>query len=434
MPPSERIRAGLAALDPVIQQRLAASREVARREGLPAFLVGGLVRDLLLGRPGPSPTKVRDLDFVVEGDGLRFATALAAELGGRLHSHPRFLTAEVELADGSVLDVATARAETYPTPAALPEVRPASLEDDLARRDFSVNAMAVGLAEEEPRLVDPLGGLADLERSCLRVLHERSFLDDPTRAFRGVRFEKRLGFVMEPGTLGLLREALGEGVLDRLSGSRLRAELALVAGEVGIEVEVLRRLGEVGLLAGIHPALGWNQERERRMSATLAAARALEPPASAPASWSAWRLLLLALVADLDRAEREELVSRLGLAGEELRLVLDEPARLAQVRPRLASEDTPASLVTAVLEDLPPEALPLLASETRLARAWVERYLTELRFLTPTLRAADLLARGVSPGPAFGRALRAVRDARLDGTVDEAGELDFALEFLRAHP
>lgn len=431
MSASERLREGLASLDPAIQDRIEAARKVARQEGLPVFLAGGLVRDLLLGR------RTGDLDLVVEGDGLRFAAAFAAEVGGRLRRHPRFLTAEIELGDGSVLDVATARAEIYPAPAALPEVRPASLEEDLARRDFSVNAMALSLADDEPRLVDPLGGLEDLERASLRVLHDRSFLDDPTRAFRGARFEKRLGFAMEPKTLALLGEALAAGALDRLSGSRLRAELALVAGEVGIEERVLRRLGEVGLLAGIHPALGWNEKRERSVASALAAAReldlqALDGQALAAPAWSRWRLLLLALVAGLGREAREAVASRLGLVGEERRLVVEGPERVAEAGSRLTGPAVLPHAVAAALDGLAGEELLLLASEGGTALSWIERYLREMRPLAVKLRAADLLARGVAAGPALGRALKAVRDARLDGAIDEAGELDFALEFLRA--
>lgn len=424
-PATERLARGLAVLDPAVQQRVAACREVAKRERVAAFFVGGLVRDLLLGRP------TRDLDIVVEGDGPHFAATLAADLGGRLRRHPRFVTAEVQLPGGEVLDVATARAESYSAPAVLPDVRPASLEEDLARRDFSVNAMAMPVEATPPRLVDPLGGLRDLEGRTLRVLHGRSFFDDPTRAFRGARFERRLGFLMDPGTLSLLREALAEGALDRLSGSRMRAELMLAADEVGIEVEVLRRLGEVGLLAGIHPALTWGGDREARLASALAAARALESQATGGALGSQWRLLLLALVADLEPAAREGVARRLALVGEERRLAVEEPARIERARRSLTSEGAAPHSVAAVLDGLPAEALPWLAGEGGPLRAWVERYLREMKPLSLSLRAADLLARGIPAGPPLGRALRAVREARLDGVIGPDGELDFALEFLR---
>ncbi len=422
---SGRLSQGLGALDPTLLERIAACRAVARREGVDAYLVGGLVRDLLLARP------TRDLDLVVIGEGPRFAAALAAELEGRLRRHPRFLTAEIELARGSVLDVATARSESYSAPAALPEVQPASLEEDLARRDFSVNALAMPLDDEPPRLIDPLGGLADLERGSLRVLHPGSFHDDPTRAFRGARFEKRLGFAMQPETLALLAEALAAGVLDRLSGSRLRAELLLVAGEVGIEVEVLRRLGELGLLAGIHPALVWSEEQARRLVSSLAAARTLEAQALSVPAWSRSRLLLAALVSGLGPEAREAIATRLALAGEERRLVVEGPERVAEASSRLSSPAVAPHAVATMLDGLAGEEVLLLASQGGIALAWVERYLREMRSLVVRLRAADLLARGVRPGAALGRALKAVRYARLDRAIDEAGELDFALEFLR---
>ncbi|HEY3492213.1 MAG TPA: hypothetical protein VGK43_04625, partial [Solirubrobacterales bacterium] len=191
--------------------------EVVRREaGEPVFLVGGAVRDLLLGRSRA------DVDLVVEGD----ATALATRLGGAGAEHERFGTVKVEV-DGHEVDIATARSETYPQPGALPVVAPArSIEEDLDRRDFTINAMAIPL-DGAPRLIDPRGGREDLERGLLRVLHARSFEDDPTRAIRAARYASRYGFTLEPETDRLLRRT----DLATVSADRRRAELERLAAE-----------------------------------------------------------------------------------------------------------------------------------------------------------------------------------------------------------
>src|SRR4051794_24490551 len=198
----------------------------------PAYLVGGAVRDLLLYRPG------FDVDLVVVGDAEAYANALAERLGGRVVTHGRFGTAVVHYGTGQHLDVATARTETYPEPGALPEVAPAAtIEDDLGRRDFTINAMAVGLPDRE--LVDPFSGRSHLTDRLVRVLHEGSFVDDPTRIFRAAQYEGRLGFRMDPKTETLALMAVPE--VSRLSGARVREELLAILSEERAP-EILGRL------------------------------------------------------------------------------------------------------------------------------------------------------------------------------------------------
>src|SRR4051812_1716299 len=211
---SERLR-------PVLE---AAPRVEAGQRGV--YLVGGTVRDLLLGEPG------FDVDLAVEGDGQAFARALAAELGGRATAHDAFGTAAVEYGDGEHADVVTARRERYESPAALPLVEPSTIEDDLFRRDFTINAMAVALAGESAgRLVDPFEGRRDLEAKTIRVLHDGSFVDDPTRIFRALRYAGRYGFELDAHTEVLAREAIEAGLVGRLSPARLRDELVLLLDE-----------------------------------------------------------------------------------------------------------------------------------------------------------------------------------------------------------
>ncbi|MBC7324526.1 MAG: CCA tRNA nucleotidyltransferase [Moorella sp. (in: Bacteria)] len=222
---------------------LAQARKIAPAKGRKVFLVGGTVRDLLLGRPEV------DLDLAVEGDGLLFARALAKRLGGRLAFHERFLTATVYWA-GERVDVVTTRREYYPRPGALPEVEPAPLAADLGRRDFSVNAMALPLgARDLEEILDPFAGREDLTRKRLRVLHSGSFRDDPTRLIRGARFISRMKFSWEEETCSLARQALAAGCLETINPKRLWQEFILLLKErrPAVAWEVLIDLGWRGL-------------------------------------------------------------------------------------------------------------------------------------------------------------------------------------------
>jgi tRNA nucleotidyltransferase (CCA-adding enzyme) len=485
-------------LRPELAARVRAVARLAAERGVAAYLVGGTVRDLLLGRDSP------DLDFVTIGDGLGLAAAVAGELGGRLLRHDDFLTADVIDAAGIHLDIATARRERYAAMAALPEVWPAAaLDEDLRRRDFTVNAMALplqaaggrGPAGEDRedmeagerggageagdleatlaggRWIDPCGGRRDLAARALRVLHDRSFLDDPTRLLRGVRFEVRLGFRLTRESEALARQAVAAGAFARLSGSRLRHELELLLeAEGGAEAALagLERLQGLGVLGTLHSRLALDAEARRRLLAAaaehdwylanvagappaagagvaVAAARAAGP-AAAGAGRSAgtarvargqgrparrWLLMLLALAAGLtSEEERGELAARLLLAGDDQRLLTGFGRTLAAALPRLVRAALPHE-VDAALAGLKDEELLLLAAMAPApARAWVRRYLTELRPLALGIRGADLLAAGARRGPEVGHALRATREARLDGKIGAGEELGFALACL----
>src|SRR5215210_1572486 len=218
-------------------------------EGLPpVFLVGGALRDLLRGEPAT------DLDLAVEGDARSVARDLAGRLAGQLREHGRFGTATVRAGD-LAFDLATTRRERYERPGALPIVEPAPLEEDLARRDFSVNAMAAGLTGEDfGHLYDPHGGMADLAAGLVRVLHERSFLDDPTRLLRAVRYQTRLGFELDPETERLAREAVAADALSTVSGARIRDELMDLLRETDVRAGI-ERMRELEIHSALHPDL-----------------------------------------------------------------------------------------------------------------------------------------------------------------------------------
>lgn len=405
-----------------LKSRIERIAAVSREHGIPVYLVGGFVRDLLLEREN------RDLDLVVEGDGLHFARLLAEAFGGRVREHRAFLTAVVVDLEDFHIDVATARTEFYRAPAALPEVQTSALRQDLFRRDFTINTLAIRLGPEgPPELIDYFGGRRDLKEKTLRVLHSLSFVDDPTRVFRAVRLELRLGFRISPETLGLAEVALAEGVFDQLSGARLRDELIQILDDPGLALRGIERLAELGLLPVVDRELELTEAVRERLREARAAHDWYRLEGIAEPPVHAWRLLLMALGEGLGDDGLERLAARLLLAGEDRRLLTGFPGRLAAARAVLAGEPAPHEVAEA-LEPLSGEELLLLMAEgDEAVRAWVRRDLTGLRGLELRIRGADLLAAGIPAGPRVGETLRAVRQARLDGTIAEEDELRYAL-------
>jgi tRNA nucleotidyltransferase (CCA-adding enzyme) len=363
----ERIPERLRALPGLDRVREAAS-------GTATYLVGGAVRDLLLGRDRT------DLDIAVEGD----AAAVGRRLGGEVRTHERFATATVHTA-GLELDLATSRSESYPEPGALPEIQPATLSEDLARRDFTLNAMAVPLAGD-PELIDPHGGLEDLKRGALRVLHDGSFVDDPTRALRAARYAARYGFDLDPDTERLLREA----DLATVSSDRVDAELRKLAAE-----ETARRGFELLDEWGLVPLPDGAPELIDAVSALTAG--------------EAWSRV----------ADRDEAV----LAA-------------ARGRGRDAAGELAAAEVTA-----PSQGVDLargqdgvmLALARALGAEWLDRYVEEWRDIRLDIDGDDLMEAGIPEGPAIGRALTAALRAKLDGEVASTeDELRVALDVARS--
>jgi tRNA nucleotidyltransferase (CCA-adding enzyme) len=347
-------------------------REAAAESAV--YLVGGAVRDLLLGQPRT------DIDVAVEGD----VRPIADALGGEVVEHERFATATVAV-DGLLVDLAMARAETYERPGALPTVTPATITDDLARRDFTINAMAVPLTGE-PSLIDPHGGVDDLRAGVLRVLHERSFVDDPTRALRAARYAARFDLELEPGTAELLRSAN----LGTVSGDRVETELRRIAAEDRAP-RVLELIREWGLLELPGDAVTL-AERLRALSAS--------PP------WSEFADPNAAILA----------ASGYGHAAGPTRRAAEDLAR--------ATPERPSQAVRVVKGASPVELL--------LARVmgaeWLDRYVDEWSKVSLEIDGADLLKEGIPEGPAVGRGLEAALSAKLDGEIDgREQELEIAL-------
>jgi tRNA nucleotidyltransferase (CCA-adding enzyme) len=393
-------------------------------------LVGGAVRDLLLGR---TP---RELDVVVAADAPALAQTVARELGAEATVHERFGTALVEHGEAR-LDFATRRAEFYPAPGALPVVRVGTSAEDLLRRDFTVNAIAVALGGDDPgRLRTAPDALEDLRAGCLRVLHDASFRDDPTRLLRLARYRVRLGFTVEERTEALAREAIGAGALATLSGARVGAELRLALGEPD-PLAALAALEELGVLRALHPRLRLERGLVRGALDLLAPAGGGGVDASSSAQGEANVLLLSALTLPLalraegdPGAEIRALLDRLEFPGAERDLTLAAATavpRLLQELPRRRR----ASELYALAAPVPPEAVALAgALDAAHAAEAARRWLHELRNVRLGITGADLLAAGVPEGPEIGRRLRATLMLRLDGEVDlgRTAELRAALE------
>jgi tRNA nucleotidyltransferase (CCA-adding enzyme) len=371
---------------------------LGERRGAALYLVGGGVRDLLLGAAH------LDIDLVVEGEAIALAKAVAKELGAPVVAHPRFGTAAVR-GEGFRLDFARARAERYERPGALPSVEPATLADDLARRDFTINAIALRLTGPDAgTLLDPFGGQDDLARRRLRALHDESFRDDATRALRALRYAGRLGFRLEARTARILRRDLA--FLRMISGARLRHEFERIADDdrAGRIVRLARRLG---VLRAVHPALA---PGERALRAIDRLARV------SPSHRSA--VLFCLLLAEAKPSIAEAAIGRLALTGEQARAVRGLVA-LRRLERKLARVSLRRSEAVRLLEPYPPAAIEAFAlvSERALAARRARRYLEDWRSVRPRLDGHDVAALGIPRGPQVGAALALLRDARLDGRV-----------------
>ena len=376
----------------------------------PVYLVGGAVRDLMLGQP------VLDVDLAVAGDGPRTARELAARLGGDALPHERFGTATVR-AGRLAFDLAATRRETYPEPGALPVVEPAGLSEDLGRRDFAINAMAAALQGDElGHLHDPHGGSGDLESRVVRVLHDRSFIDDPTRLLRAVRYEVRLDFHIDEATEELVHEAVRRNALDTVSGPRIRDELLDLLAEHAAPRGVAR-LVELGLLESLGGGL--NGDPELMASAKLGAGETDADQA------------LTALAALASPEPDEDWIESLGLRADER----DAVVRAAHQAPQLAKLvrlELPDSAIHALLHSEHPETLALTLAYGAPGGP-ILRYLSDLQDVRLEITGDDLVEAGIPESPALGRALEETLRKKLDGELDGRDEeLRFALEVARS--
>jgi len=390
---------------------------LADRLGVSAFVVGGFVRDLLLGREN------LDVDLVIEGDGIAFGRALAKQGRGTVKVHERFGTAVVTLPDGGKVDVATARTEYYEYPTALPTVERSSIKKDLYRRDFTINTLAIRVnGRSFGEVVDFFGGQRDLHDRVIRVLHSLSFVEDPTRVFRAVRFAHRFGFHLGKETLALIKGAVKMDLFHRLSGSRLFGELALLFSESEPR-HAVRRLAELDVLRFIHPAIAW----DARLAARLKAVEdSLDWYRIASLAWTgegrikAWRIYVMALLWTLPEAAVEETVARLALPARDRDMIRQGRQASRAVLRRLSARQAlrPAE-IHRMLAGLSDEVLILLLAlaKSPAAKRELAAFLTTYRHVKPSVDGAALKAMGLKPGPQFKRILDRLLEARLNGEV-----------------
>ena len=398
---------------------------LADEEGIRLYLVGGVVRDLLLRR------RNWDLDLTVEGDGIAFAHLVTQRYGAGLALFERFATARLVFPDGLKVDIASARSESYANPAALPDVATASLKQDLFRRDFTINAMAIQLNEDRwGALLDPFGGRQDLKKKTLRVLHDRSFVDDPTRIFRAIRFAERFEFRIEPRTERLLVRAANANLVARLSGPRLANELLALMNERHPDAAI-RCLRRLRLLRFFHPRLRIGKRTERLLDTLPRAIRAWtrqcpEIVLDRPLVW------VMALLGHASSPVIAGTTRRLQFSAAQARALEsagETTGRLTETLSNLATLSP--SQIYRLLSKLPAEALVLvlakgLVSNTaqgtgRLTRR-LRRYLQHDRHVTMTINGETLKQFGLRPGPQFKKILDQLLDERLDGRISGVSE------------
>jgi tRNA nucleotidyltransferase (CCA-adding enzyme) len=420
------------ALPPVRKTLLKLVAQAAEERGDALFIVGGFVRDLLLGEASV------DFDLVVEGDAIGLARTLARRYGGKVSSHRRFGTAKWTLANDhpqliealnveppaihdlpATLDFVSARTEFYTHPTALPSVRSGSIKLDLHRRDFTINTLALRLdGRHYGQLLDHWGGGQDLEQGIIRVLHSLSFIDDPTRALRAVRLEQRLGFEIEARTLELLRQALP--LLDRVSGERIRGELELIFAEPRFGA-IMMRLRELGLLDAIHPGLDWDEATEITVQQALSFEipeewKLSEEPARMQRVYTLWFLPLGQDVAG-------ELCRRLSLPSATREIVLGTHHLISELR--TVDPGAPPSQWVRVLEAVSEGTLAVaglaMAPEAGERQA-IDAFLSKWRFIFPHVDGNTLREMGLPPGPAYKDILWSLRAAILDGHIQSPEE------------
>ncbi|MBI4312504.1 MAG: CCA tRNA nucleotidyltransferase [Chloroflexi bacterium] len=368
----------------------------AEAAGLPLYLVGGGVRDILMGAP------LKDFDLAAEGDPSAFAPALALDLGSRIEMRSQFATTKFT-SGGMNVDVAMARRETYARPGALPAVAPASIAEDLWRRDFTIHAIALRLHPAPMEIRDPTGGLRDLEAGLVRVLHPRSFQDDATRILRALRYEQRLGFRLEAETERLLLR--DRSYLDAISGDRLRRELDLAFHEP-CAPGFLRRAAGLGVLQALHPDLPDAPAINQRLD---------ELPRLGSPPLPLTHLALLTF--GLQESRRKAVLARFNATKAWAKVVEDAAAAEA-----VAAALTPALRPSEVCRKLQGLAIEAIQSAAALCashdvRALLLRYLSQWRHMRPHLAGGDLLRLGIPPGPHLGDILEALQDAVWDGAV-----------------
>jgi tRNA nucleotidyltransferase/poly(A) polymerase len=408
-------------------RRLTEIGHLADSMGYHAFLVGGFVRDLLLR------IENFDIDIVIEGDGIKFSEQMAGNFGVKVRPHQEFATAKITYPDGFKVDVATARLEYYKAPAALPVVEHSSLKLDLHRRDFTINTLAISLNRNIfGQLIDFFGAQRDIKERAIRVLHSLSFVEDPTRVFRAIRFEHRFGFQIGKHTMNLIKNTVNMSFLSKIKGKRLWTELVLILAEENSE-KVFRRLKELGLLIFIHPSLTFNKDRERLFEEmhhvfTWYTLLYSEKPVDRLSYY------LLGLLDNLKEEEVLDFCKKLE-APERARKTITENCRSARTTiTRFLTElfTMKKSEVHKVLEPLSTETKLFIMAKTKseAIKKTVSKYITYAGSFKPILTGNDLRAMDIKEGPVYKEILESLKEAKIDMNLETR---DQEMSFVRSY-
>jgi tRNA nucleotidyltransferase (CCA-adding enzyme) len=426
-----------------IYEFLVLAGEVADVLGYGAYLVGGCVRDLLRREEN------LDIDIVVEGDGIRFARKMGEEFGAKVAVHDRFGTAQVTICrrregkeEGFRIDIATARTEYYESPATLPKVEMSSIKKDLYRRDFTINTLAVKLNQKDfGQLIDFFGGQRDLKDRVIRVLHNLSFVEDPTRAFRAVRFSERFGFRLTKHTENLVKLAIRMSIFEKLSGTRIYDELTLTFKETS-PVKALKRLGDYDLLRVIHPRLAFTPELEGLLQSVHDTGLWFDL-LFLDERYDRGLLYVMALLFRLEDTDREEALRRLSVPDQVKQKVLQGLASTQEVLRKLRPESPVEAYHLLKDREIEVVLFSMALTQNSEKKRAVSQYLVELRHITPLLKGADLKRLGIPAGPVYSRIFRMILDERLLGRLGtKEEELQYvesllernALEVMRGTP
>ncbi len=387
--------------------------ELAQEMGYKVYAVGGFVRDILLSRPN------LDIDLVVEGDGIKFAGKMAKKLKGRIRAHKKFRTAVVILPNGQKIDVATARLEYYEHPAALPTVELSSIKLDLFRRDFTINALAIELNPSGfGKLVDFFGGQKDIKEKKIRVLHSLSFIEDPTRILRALRFETRYNFTLGVQTEKLIKNSLKLDMLNKLSGSRIFHELTLILEEED-PIKCLNRMESFDILYKIHPILKLNKKKITLLEEIKKVLDWYALLYTTPTP-KRWMTFFLGLISEANSEDVVSLCKRLNISKNITKYISEIIEQIPETRNKLyryQKHDAPLSELYFILSPLPIEETLFLMASCKLEKVkrYISIYLSKLKDIKIDITGHDLEDMGLCPGPEFGHILKEVLKAKIDG-------------------
>jgi tRNA nucleotidyltransferase (CCA-adding enzyme) len=393
------------------------ARNVAAKKRTHAYLVGGFVRDLILGVPN------FDLDIVVEADAFAFASELARRLCARLKTHPHFGTATIATPDKIKIDIATARSERYPSPASLPAVSPGRIQEDLARRDFTINALAIDLLPGNfGRLVDYYHGGRDLRSKVIRVLHDLSFIDDPTRIIRAVRFEQRFKFRIEPHTLKLLKDAKKLGMLKRVSPHRLRSEIILILKEPRAYNCILRLNRLVGF-DFIHPRIRLNKADFKFLRKIKTEVEWYEKNFPKRRALDVWVMYFTVLLGNVDKRQINQFCKRFGLRKGDTKRIISYykfcPSKVSSLGKNILP-----SQIYRILEPLSFEVILLIKAKhkNRLLNLHIERFFKYYNEARPYISGKDLTKLGLKPSPEYKKILNRLFHLQLNQQISSRQE------------